>query len=177
MKPKTLPDRSIVCWYLLQSKVRQERNAESNLDRLGVETLCPRFCKVKTVRGKRQEVEEVLFPGYVFVKADLVTEYRKIAYAKGVLRFVSFGSRQAIVGEEVIDAIRTRMNDGMVKLASLSSIETFQSGQTVHVGMGPLSGFEAVFVQEFSGTQRVALLLKAVAYQGRVILDRSSVEA
>jgi hypothetical protein len=45
-------------------------------------------------------------------------------------------------------------------------------GQTIRVQKGPFSGFDVVFEQEFSGTQRVALLLKAVAYQGRIIIDR-----
>lgn len=99
-------------------------------------------------------------------------EFRKVTYAKGVLRVVMFGMEAAVVGEDIIQSIRARMKDGFINLSSPSNLQ-LNPGQVVHVKTGPFSGFEAIFQQEFSGTQRVALLLKAVAYQGRLIIDRS----
>lgn len=162
-------------WYLMQSKSRQERVAESNLQRLGVTTLCPLLSRVKESRGKIRHVEEALFPGYLFVHVDILSEYRKVAYAKGVLRFVMFGSKPAVVGEDIIHSIQSRMNDGYVVISAPSRAR-INPGQTVRVNTGPFSGFEAVFEQEFSGTQRVALLMKAVGYQGRIIIDRNAIE-
>jgi transcription antitermination factor NusG len=50
-----------------------------------------------------------------------------------------------------------------------------KSGQIVRIHKGPFCGFEAIFEEELNGSQRVALLMKTVAFQGRVIVDRNCV--
>jgi transcriptional antiterminator RfaH len=171
MKRTIQERRSGACWSLIQSKVHHENVAHRNLQRLGVQTFYPRLSRVKTFRGKLQNVEEALFPGYLFVKMDALTEFRKVAYAQGVLRVVTFGSKPAVVSEEIIQSIHSRIHDGVVVVSPDSPLKV-KPGQTIRVQKGPFSGFDVVFEQEFSGTQRVALLLKAVAYQGRIIIDR-----
>jgi transcriptional antiterminator RfaH len=158
-------------WYLIHSKTRQEGVAESNLRRLGVETFCPRFRASKLNRSKAQS-EEVLFPGYLFIKVEMSTEYRKVTYAHGVLRVVKFGSTPAVVEEDIIAAIRERAHKGLVVLPPPSSLKT---GQIVRIHKGPFRGFEAIFEKELNGSQRVALLMKTLAFQGRVVVDRHCV--
>ena len=58
-------------WYLIHSKARQEDVAELNLGKLGVETYCPRFRKLNSTRRIAQSKEEVVFPGYLFIKVDM----------------------------------------------------------------------------------------------------------
>jgi transcriptional antiterminator RfaH len=155
-------------WYLIQSKARQEGVAELNLKRLGVETFCPRLRALKLNRSKATG-EEVLFPGYLFIKADMTADYRKVTYAHGVLRVVMFGAAPAVVEEEIIGSIRERAHHGLVTPVPPSILK---SGQIVRIQKGPFDGFEAIFEKELNGSQRVALLLKTVAYQGRVVIDR-----
>ena len=157
-------------WYLVHSKARQENVAELNLRRLGVETFCPRFRKLTP--GIAQSKEEVVFPGYIFIKVDMTTEYRKVTYAHGVLRVVRFGVTPALVEEEIIEAIRERIHKGFAVLPTRSSLK---SGQIVRISKGPFYGFEAIFEQELNGAQRVALLMKTVAFQGRMVIDRDCV--
>jgi transcriptional antiterminator RfaH len=159
-------------WYLIHSKARQEGVAELNLGRLGVETFCPRFKALKSTRSKAQGKEEVLFPGYLFIKVDMTTEYRKVTYAHGVLRVVKFGVAPAVVEEEIIDSIRERAHNGFVVLPPPSFLK---SGQIVLIHKGPFNGFEAIFEQELNGSQRVALLMKTVAFHGRMVVDRNCV--
>ncbi len=99
----------------------------------------------------------------------MTTEYRKVTYAHGVLRVVKFGAAPAVVEEEIIDSIRERVHKGFVHLPLSSSLK---SGQIVRINKGPFHGFEAMFEQELNGTQRVALLMKTVAFQGRMVIDR-----
>ena len=163
---------SDACWYLVHSKARQEDVAELNLQRLGVETFCPRFRTLKLTRSKANGEEKVLFPGYLFIKVDMTTEYRKVAYAHGVLRVVKFGAAPAVVEEEIIDSIRERVHNGLVVLPLPSSLK---SGQIVRIERGPFCGFEAIFEKELNGAQRVALLIKTLAFQGRMVVDRNCV--
>jgi transcriptional antiterminator RfaH len=157
-------------WYLIHSKARQEDVAELNLGRLGVETFCPRFGKL--TRSIAQSKEEVVFPGYLFIKVDMTKEYRKVTYAHGVLRVVKFGATPAVVEEEIIDSIRDRAHNGLVVLPQPTSLK---SGQIVRINKGPFNGFEAIFEQELNGAQRVALLMKTVSFQGRMVINRNCV--
>ena len=157
-------------WYLIHAKVRQEGTAEMNLQHLGVETFLPRLKQIKANRCQIQaEGKGPLFPGYLFVRVDMSTEFRKVNFAHGVLKVVKFGSAPALVPEEIIHSIRAREDNGLVVLYPSSSL---QAGQAVLIDKGPFSGFEAIFEQELNGIQRVALLLKTVAYQGRIVIDR-----
>ena len=98
----------------------------------------------------------------------MYTEYRKVVYAHGVANVVMFGTTPAKVDEEIIEAIRARMNEGFVTLSPSELIP----GQTVRIQEGPFKGLLAVFERELTGTQRVALLLKNVSYNARLIMDR-----
>ena len=160
-----------VNWYLIHVKARQEDIAEMNLQHLGVETFCPRIKKSKTSRYRTQaEGKGPLFPGYLFVRVKMSTELRKVTYAHGVLEVVKFGSVPALVEEEIIHSIRARDDNGLVGLSPFSSL---RPGQFVRIAKGPFCGFDAIFEQELNGMQRVALLLKTVAYQGRMVMDRA----
>lgn len=75
-----------------------------------------------------------------------------------------------MVGEEVIHSIKTRYENGLVVLSPPSSLKP---GQVVHITQGPFRGFEAIFEQELNGLERVALLLKAVVYQGCIVMNRN----
>jgi transcriptional antiterminator RfaH len=159
-------------WYLIHSKSRQENVAELNLRRLGVETFCPRLREVKPTKSKAQGKGEILFPGYIFIRVDMTAEYRKVTYAHGVLRVVKFGAAPVVVEEEIIDSIKKRVHNGFVVLPLPSSLK---SGQVVRIHKGPFHGLEAIFEQELNGTQRVALLMKTVAFQGHMVIHRECV--
>lgn len=159
-------------WYLVHSKARQEDLAELNLRLLGVETFCPRLREFKSTRSRAQTEGEVLFPGYFFVRVNMKTGYRKVTYAHGVLRVVKFGAEPAVVEQEIIDSIRERVHNGFELPPPSASLE---SGQIVRINKGPFHGFEAIFEQELNGMQRVALLMKTVAFQVRMVLDRDCV--
>ncbi len=155
-------------WYLVHSKPRQEGIAEMNLQRWNVETFCPQLKQTKLIRGKKRTVITPLFPGYLFSRFDPYTEYRKVVYSHGVANIVMFGTVPAKVDEEIIESIRARMHEGFVSLSPPS----FISGQTVQIQEGPLKGLLGVFERELTGTQRVALLLKNVSYNARVVIER-----
>ena len=82
---------------------------------------------------------------------------------------VKFGSSPAVVEEDIIHSIRATDDNGLIVLSPSFSLK---SGQAVLIDQGPFRGVEAIFEQELNGMQRVALLLKTVAYQGRIVIDR-----
>ena len=107
------------------------------------------------------------FSGYLFARFDLDRVFRGVLYARGVKEIVAFGFEPAVVDDEMIESIRSRLKDDCVVMSEPS----FTPGQSVRIQHGPLHGLEAVFEREMKGEQRAVLLLKAVFYQARLVVD------
>jgi transcriptional antiterminator RfaH len=154
-------------WYAVNTKPRQETLADMNLRRLSVETLYPQIKRGRFSRQGRKMALEPLFPGYIFVRIDLVSQYRAVNYAMGVRRLVCFGPNPVVVEDEIIHSIQSRLEDGCVFVKD----SPFTPGDRVRIQGGPLQGLEAVFEREMNGQQRAVLLLKALSFQARVVVD------
>jgi transcriptional antiterminator RfaH len=57
-------------WYLIHTKIHQERVALESLESQGFECFLPIFRAEKLRRGELQMVQEALFPRYLFVRMD-----------------------------------------------------------------------------------------------------------
>jgi len=158
---------SEVYWYAVHTKPNRENFAELNLQRLGIETFCPRFQQERIIRRNRKTVTRPLFPGYFFARFNLSQHYRMVAFAHGVKSLVAFGSFPVKVEEEIIGSIKIRCKDGYVIIKNSSFVE----GQVVRIQQGPLQGFEAVFQQELPDHQRAMLLLRTISFHARVTVD------
>jgi transcriptional antiterminator RfaH len=154
-------------WYAVSVKPHQETHAELSLQRLRVETFSPRLKRARVIRRKHQTTISPLFPGYLFARFHFQADYRAVSYARGVRKIVEFGTTPAIVDEEIIAAIKSRVEDGYVTVPAAS----FRAGQTVRITEGPLQGLEAIFEREMSDHERVVLLVRALSYQARVIVE------
>jgi transcriptional antiterminator RfaH len=158
-------------WYAVNTKPRQENLAELTLQRLGVETFNPRLKQNRLIRKRLQTIVCPLFPGYLFARFNLGIQYRTVNFARGVQKIVSFGSTPATVDEEMVESIKSMLQDGCVIVQTPS----FSAGQTVRVQSGPLKGLEAIFEREMGDHQRAVLLLKTLSYQARVVVDLDQV--
>lgn len=158
-------------WYVVHTKPNCEGFADASLRHLQVEAFFPLVKEAKTIRGNHQVSIGPLFPGYLFVRCELPSQYRTVAYARGVKQFVSFGSGPARVDEAIVQAIR---NQGIQRSRELSDSD-FSRGQVVRIKSGPLYGLEAVFERKMSGEHRAVLLVQAMSYQARVILEAQHV--
>jgi transcriptional antiterminator RfaH len=163
--------QDLLRWVAVRTKPHQEEQAEACIGRLGVESFLPRLEERKLVRRVYRVCVAPLFPGYLFARIDPFEQYRAVKYAKGVRSIVEFGSSPAFVDDQIIDSIRSRMVDGLITVPD----ESMRSGQVVRIARGPLEGIEAVFQRDVSGPQRVMLLLRAIAYQARLVVPRELV--
>ena len=159
-------------WYAVNTKAHSEAFACASLDRLGVEVFLPMLKEQKVLRGYRHSTTSPLFPSYLFAKFDVSSQLRAVAYARGVKRIVTFGSGPSMVDESIIHAIRSQLTEGVIELSE----DRFSPGQIVRIQDGPLCGLEAVFEKKLDGTSRAVLLLKAMSFQARVIIESQHVE-
>ncbi len=158
-------------WYTLHTKPRQERQAATNLEALGVETFCPQLMRRKVIRRRWRNTVGPLFPGYLFARFDVETSFRMVNYATGVRKIVAFGGEPEPLDEEIIHGIRERLTDGCLSVQAGS----LRPGQSVQIQSGPLQGLEAIFEREMSDHQRVVLLLRTIESRWRVVLPLEQV--
>ena len=115
-------------WYLIHSKARQEDLAELNLGRLGVETFCPRFRKLN--RKITHSKEEVVFPGYLFIKVDMSKEYPESDLCAWSVKCGQVWSDTSSSGRgNHWTSIRDRAHNGLVVLAPNNLLEIWSDRQ------------------------------------------------
>ena len=153
-------------WYVIRTKPHQERIAHVHLSQLCEETLLPMLKQEATGRRSDAATVEPLFPGYLFAQFDLQERYRAVKFARGVLNIVEFGAHPAEVEDATIEAIKERLEDGYVRIASPS----FHEGQVVRIAAGPLAGLEAVFLRAMKKQQRVCVLLNMLGLQTKMTM-------
>jgi transcriptional antiterminator RfaH len=158
-------------WYAVMAKPRQERSCTTCLVQAGIETYYPEFNECVTIKGRRCVRRTGLFPGYFFAKFDYDNEYRTVSYCRGVRRIVRFGQTPAEVEPGLLDDIRR----GLSRQDTIP-IPRLTHGEVVRISHGPLAGVEGVFDYKLSGKDRVVVLLRALSYQSRAVLNFSDIE-
>jgi transcription antitermination factor NusG len=119
-------------WFALYTRPRWEKKVNLLLTEKGIETYCP-LNKVKRQWSDRvKTIDEPLFKSYVFVKVD-DSERSKVRLTNGVINFVYWNQKPAIVKEREIETIKRFLNDhenvGMRPLElAVNQLVTFTSG-------------------------------------------------
>ena len=161
-------------WYVVHTHVKQEERANQNLRSWGVETL---HAKLKTRRfnqftGAPTYLTQPLFPRYLFAKFNAREQLPKIRFTRGVQNVVCFGENPAPVAEDIIDIIRARIDEnGFVK-----SNDELKPGDKVVISSGPLRNLVGIFERQIKGSDRITILLTAIEFQGRLVVDRELVQ-
>jgi transcriptional antiterminator RfaH len=145
-------------WLLLQVKPRQELRALENLERQKGDCYCPQIQVDKLSRGKRIQVEETLFPGYLFINAQPEHNgltYTSIRSSRGVSKIVCFGAEPIKIPEALIQQLKLREQGG-VTYAKAGGLP--QSGDKIDILEGPFEGLQAVYSRT-DGRQRSIVLI------------------
>jgi transcriptional antiterminator RfaH len=134
----------------------------------GYEVYCPRLRELRVLRGRRVEVLLPLFPGYTFLR--VVTGWWQARWAPGTCGLVMDGAIPAKVPDAVIAEIKSRERKGAIELPS-----KLRPGDRVRVLRGPFRDQLAIYAN-MSGRDRVAVLLRLLGGERRILMHRSDVE-
>jgi transcription antitermination factor NusG len=97
-------------WYAVYTKPRREKKVYGLLVERRMEAYCP-LNKVKKKWSDRMKwVEEPLFKSYVFVKVA-ENERTEVRMVDGVVNFVYWLGKPAVIKEKEIETIRKFLND------------------------------------------------------------------
>lgn len=123
-------------WYAVYTKPRSEKKVAERLSGRGFEVYCPLIKTLRQWSDRKKKVQLPMFPGYAFVRVS-ETERPDILQDQGVLNFVFWLGKPAVVRENEIDAIREiAANGNEINIQN----DPFEIGQLVTIPEGPFKG-------------------------------------
>ncbi len=147
-------------WYAMQSKPHREDALYSELVKRDIEAFFPRI-RVNPVNPRARKIK-AYFPGYLFVKVDLLkvglSFFQFMPFARGI---VAFDQEPATVPEGLITAIRRRVEE--INQAGGMEFEELEKGSRVYIYEGPFAGYEAIFDARLPGSERVRVLIELLS--------------
>lgn len=162
-------------WYALRCKPRKEDVVWQQVRSQGIESFFPRI-KVVPVNPRSKKLKPY-FPGYLFVEIDLeIVGHSTFQWMPHTLGLVSFGGEPAVVPENLIFAIRSRVEE--INKSGGEVFDGLQSGDVIRIRNGPFAGYEAIFDDRLPGNIRVRVLLELLGSRRQVplVLDAGQIE-
>lgn len=159
-------------WYVVRTKPRQETRARQNLENQDITAFLPEITLQKIRRGKRTDVTEPLFPGYIFAELDdYAGKFHKVRSTFGVAKLLTFGETPATVPDALIEEMH-QINADTQQKAQQSAM--LQVGEKVEITYGPFKGFMAEIVQ-LDGESRCIVLLNWLQKEVKATLEFSDI--
>lgn len=160
-------------WYVVQTRSNHEALVETGLRRRGLETFLPRI----TVPGRRRDrsrlVQAPLFPGYLFVHADLQTPiYYDVLKHRGVVRILGNQGRGTPVPPDIIHSVHAVLQSGRL----IYPYPRLEPGMQVRITEGPLEGATGAILRQKQGKKRLVVSLELLGRAIAVDLAQEAVE-
>jgi transcription antitermination factor NusG len=157
-------------WYVVYTKPRWEKKVYTLLTDKNIEAYCP-LNKVRRKWSDRVKwVEEPLFKSYVFVKAA-AEELTGVRMISGVVNFVYWLGKPAIVKNKEIEIIRKFLND--YEEVWTEPIE-LQKDARVIITRGAFMDKEGRVVKV--SHNKVRVLIESIGYSLVAVVARSNVD-
>jgi transcription antitermination factor NusG len=154
-------------WYAIYTRPRWEKKVNSLLTQKGVESYCP-LNKVRRKWSDRiKTIEEPLFKSYVFVK---ITEEERanVRMTNGVVNFVYWNGKPAIIKEKEIDTIKRFLDEHEYVQAVKTNLKP---DDRVLVTAGPMMDKEGKVLEVKNKTAKVCI--DSLGYMLIAYIDKS----
>jgi transcriptional antiterminator RfaH len=157
-------------WFIVNSKPKQEFDAEKHLRTLDIDVYLPVYNK--KIKKNRVKVDRVtpLFSGYLFARFDIAAGYQKVRYTRGVKGLLGGNECLWTIADEKIQDIRSRESNGLVMLRRRES--SFRQGDRILIDDGDFEGWEGIFQEELPDRERAIILLTNVQFSSKLILPK-----
>jgi transcription antitermination factor NusG len=157
-------------WYAVYTKSRCEKKVAQLLGKKGIEHYCPLNKTMKQWSDRKKIILEPLFTSYVFVKIAL-EEQLLIRQTDGILNFVYWLNKPAVIRSEEIDVIKQFLNEhSCVKLEKVA----INVNDRVRVVGGPFMEQEGQVVS--INNKSVKVMLPSLGYLMYVELEAVKVK-
>lgn len=97
-------------WYVVYTKPRWEKKVAKQLQQKGIEHYCPLTRVQRQWSDRKKIIYEPLFNAYVFVHLE-ETQQLPVKQTDGVMNFVYWLKKPAVIRQDEIDAIKRFLNE------------------------------------------------------------------
>jgi transcription antitermination factor NusG len=156
-------------WFAVYTRPRWEKKVYKLLQEKGIDTYCPLNKVHRQWSDRTKIVEEPLFKSYVFVK---VTEEEKnsVRMTHGVVNFVYWLGKPAIIKEKEIEVIKRFLNDHHdVEVKPID----ITPGKKILVQGGILMGKEGTVKKVHH--KKVEVIIESIGFALTAYVDKSKV--
>ncbi|MDQ3071779.1 MAG: UpxY family transcription antiterminator [Bacteroidota bacterium] len=127
------------------------------LETKGIDAYLPLRKELKQWSDRKKWIEMPLFSGYIFTNVFL-QDFEKIGFTEGVLTFLRYNGKPAILREEEMDRVKMLLSDP-------EGVEVFDNsllpGEAIEIIEGPMRGLHGEIVS-FRGRRRFAIRIDAL---------------
>jgi len=170
MTQPVMMDTSGKSWYAVHTRPRWEKKVAGQLAKKRLEYYCPLNKVQRQWSDRKKIILEPLFTSYVFVRLS-ETEHLPVLQTDGVLSFVYWLKKPAVIRDEEIEAIRRFMSD--YESVKLEKIQVNVNDRVRIIG-GPLMEREGNIVEIKHKTVKVQL--PSLGYTLTAVIEKSNVE-
>lgn len=154
-------------WFALRVRSNFERVAAVHLRDRGFEEFSPTYRTERQWSDRKKQVDQFLFPGYVFCRLD-PEDRLPVLSIPGTVGLVGFGKGPTPIPEDEIEAVRRMTGSGLL----VGPWPFLEVGQTVLIERGPLAGLEGI-LQEIKKTFRLVVSIRLLQRSVSAEVDRS----
>jgi transcription antitermination factor NusG len=157
-------------WYVVYTKPRWEKRVYALLTDKNIEAYCPLNKVRKKWSDRIKWVEEPLFKSYVFVNVA-EAEHTKVRMVAGIVNFVYWLGKPAIVKNKEIEVIRKFLND--YEEVWTEPVDLTRDA-TVVIRRGAFMNKEGRVVKIVN--KKVRVLIESIGYALVAVVAKSNVE-
>ena len=153
----------------MYTKPRWEKKIHALFAAKGLESYCPLNKVRKKWSDRIKVIEEPLFKSYVFVKVG-EEEKTKVRMTNGVINFVYWAGKPAIIKEKEIETIKKFLNEYESVIAEPL---TLRSDMKVRIQRGAFMDKEAKVTKVMSN--KVQVVIESIGYSLIAVIDKSNI--
>jgi len=146
-------------WYALYTKPRWEKKADSILLRKGIESWCPVQKAERQWSDRKKIIDDPLFKSYVFVHISMEEERLPVLQTDGILNFVHYLSKPAIIRDAEIALIKSYLLEKDARI-HVEGLQSFKENDKVIITHGVFMDNEGTVLR--SGTKKVYVKLESL---------------
>ncbi|MBX3256537.1 MAG: UpxY family transcription antiterminator [Chitinophagaceae bacterium] len=157
-------------WHAVYTKPRWEKKVFALLEERGLIAYCP-LNKVRRKWSDRYKIiHEPLFKSYVFVHVNK-DEMKKVRMIPGVVNYVYWNGKPAVIPEQEISIIRKFLNEYEFVVAEPVCLIP---NQRIRIMSGVLMNEEGVVIR--SEKNKVQIMLESLGYRLTASLGRNEIQ-
>lgn len=157
-------------WYVVYTRPRWEKKIAKVLEEKGIESYCPLNRVYRQWSDRKKVVYEPLFKGYVFLQIESSRMW-DVKQIDGILNYVYWNGKPAIVREEEIKTIRNFLSE-------FTDVEVQEIRITVNtpveIKRGVLMNYKGIVLEIIGSKAKVQI--ESMGVQLSAIFDKSNLQ-